>query len=74
MFSPLQPARRLRARCAADAQRMRSECAANAQRMRSRCAADAGVQTTLILFLFLWAIVPDGVAENLRQIRFSLPR
>jgi hypothetical protein len=40
-FPPLQPARRLRARCAADAQRMRSGCAADAQRMRSGCAADA---------------------------------
>jgi hypothetical protein len=35
LFSPLQPARRLRARCAADGQRMRSGCAADAQRMRS---------------------------------------
>ena len=46
-FPPLQPACRLRARCAADAQRMRSGCAADAQRMRSRCAADVGVKTTL---------------------------
>ena len=35
-FPPLQPARRLRVRCAADA-----------QRMRSVCAVDAGVKTTL---------------------------
>ena len=34
-FPPLQPACRLRARCAADAQRMRSACAAHAQRARS---------------------------------------
>ena len=44
-FPPLQPACRLRARCAADAQRMRSGCAADAQRMRSGC----GVLKTLII-------------------------
>jgi hypothetical protein len=46
-FPPLQPARRLHARCAADAQRACSGCAADAQRVRSGCAADAGVKTTL---------------------------